>query len=117
MIMDKYYITIAYSIGKGCETYKVTILGEDGRDAAIKALHKLVEKSEPFFIPAIEIDEESIAPPPVLVTQGGFGDGSAEEDMDIERDYLAFFSVFELLDEIGYPEYYEGFVEMYGKLE
>ena len=117
--MDKYYVTVAYETDKGLTTYKVAILAEDGRQAAINALYKLIkqsyEKNEVLVFPAIEGDEEDdgfMFEPPVLVTQGGFGE--IVEDKVVDRDYLTFFSTLELLDEMGYPEYRQEFLQMFG---
>lgn len=117
--MDKYYVTIAYSTDKEFKSYKVTILAENGRQAATNALYKLIEQSyknnEVLLFPAIEGDEEDeglIFEPPVLVTQGGFGE-IVEEEV-VKREYLTFFSALELLDEMGYPEYRQEFLEMFG---
>jgi hypothetical protein len=68
-----------------------------------------------LFFPGIEGNEESeysIYEPPVLVTQGGFGE-IVDEEL-IEREYLDFFSVFELLDEMGDTNYRQEFLEMFG---
>ncbi len=117
--MDKYYVTVAYRVDKELKSYKVTILAENGRQAATNALYKLIEQSyknnQELIFPAIEGDEEDkglIFEPLVLVTQGGFGE-IVEEEV-VEREYLTFFSALELLDDMGYPEYRQEFLEMFG---